>query len=154
MTNWELVPPGVVTVTWTEPDPEGAVTVSCVSDRTVNEVAAVAPKRTTVAVARPVPVTVTPVPAGPEAGVSEPTVGTAAANSRSGESEGRCAELFNGMILKGEGKALSGRMSHARDSSAERRSPKPAQARGDRPPGRAIPGARPGTRGRSPGRAV
>lgn len=88
MTNWELVPLRVVTVTCTEPAPAGAVTVSCVSDRTVNEVAAVAPKRTAVAPVKPVPVTVTTVPAAPEAGESELTVGTAAASGRPVETEG------------------------------------------------------------------
>ncbi|GAB7029595.1 hypothetical protein JCM4914_10560 [Streptomyces platensis subsp. malvinus] len=82
-----LVPLGVVTVTWTTPEPGGEVAVRRVSDVTVNEAAGTAPKRTAVAPLKPVPVTVTPVPpvAGPEAGDTEPTVGPDAAANRSSE---------------------------------------------------------------------
>lgn len=56
-----LVPPGVVTVTGTAPMPECATALSRVSLRTLN-VAGLAPKATTVAVVKPLPVRVTLLP--------------------------------------------------------------------------------------------
>jgi hypothetical protein len=81
--NWfeasvALVPPVVVTVTFTAPAaPAGAVAVICVAEFTVNPVAFVAPKRTAVAPVNPVPVIVTFVPPDvePELGLSALTVG-------------------------------------------------------------------------------
>jgi hypothetical protein len=73
-----LVPPGVVTVTSTTPEPAGAVAVIWVSELTVTLVAAVAPNLTDVAPVKPVPVIVTTVPpaAGPEVGLMPVTLGT------------------------------------------------------------------------------
>jgi len=73
-----LTPPTVVTVTGTVPVPAGATAVTCVSETTVNDVAAVAPKLTPVAVDSPVPVRVTVVPpiTGPETGKTEVKTGT------------------------------------------------------------------------------
>ncbi|GFE19790.1 hypothetical protein Sliba_02430 [Streptomyces nigrescens] len=74
------MPPGVVTVICTVPVPAGATAVTWVSETTVKEVAGVAPNRTAVVAARPVPVSVTVVPpaAGPELGVAEVRAGTGA----------------------------------------------------------------------------
>jgi hypothetical protein len=70
-----LVPPdGVVTVTSTVPVPLGAVAVMEVAESAVM-VAAVEPKSTALALARLVPVIVTLVPAEPEVGLIEVTVG-------------------------------------------------------------------------------
>jgi hypothetical protein len=72
------VPPGFVTLTSTVPTvPVGAVTVNCVSDRTVKLVAGMSPNFTLVAVVKFVPVTVTnvPPPVGPELALSPVTVG-------------------------------------------------------------------------------
>jgi hypothetical protein len=69
------VPPGVVTVTSTVPDPAGATAVMDVADTTLKEVAAVEPNLTAVAPVRFVPVTVTEVPVGPEGGLTEVTTG-------------------------------------------------------------------------------
>ncbi len=71
-----VVPPGVVTVTSTVPEPAGAVAVMLVELLTVKLGAAVAPKLTAPAPVRPVPVMVTEVPFGPEVGLSAVTVGT------------------------------------------------------------------------------
>ena len=83
--NWfeapvALVPPVVVTVTFTTPAaPAGAVAVSCVAEFTVKPMAFVAPKCTAVAPVNPVPVIVTLVPPDvePELGLSALTVGAA-----------------------------------------------------------------------------
>ncbi|MDH6710457.1 hypothetical protein P3T27_007207, partial [Kitasatospora sp. MAA19] len=72
-----LVPPGVVTVTSTEPEPAGTVAVICVADTTVNDVAATAPNRTAVAPVNPLPVSVTTDPAAPDAGLTEASTGAA-----------------------------------------------------------------------------
>ncbi|GAA2306887.1 hypothetical protein Scani_20130 [Streptomyces caniferus] len=94
MTNWLLVPLGVVTVTCTVPVPSGAVAVIWVSELTVNEGDGVAPKRTAVALVKPVPVTITGVPPAeePEGGETERTAGTAAADDCASEASGDCAE--------------------------------------------------------------
>jgi hypothetical protein len=80
--NWSavlvaLVPPEVVTVRFTVPEPAGEVAVSEVIELSVTAVAAVAPKLTVTPVTKFVPVTVTVVPpaAGPEVGLRELTVG-------------------------------------------------------------------------------
>ena len=80
--NWSaalvpLVPPGVVTVTSTVPDPGGDVAVICEELTTVTFVAPFAPKSTAVAPVRFVPVIVTLVPpeAGPEEGLIAVIVG-------------------------------------------------------------------------------
>ena len=71
-----LVPPGVVTVTFTVPVPLGARAVSVVALLTANVVAGFpAPKSTTVAPVKLVPVMVTKVPLGPELGLTPVTVG-------------------------------------------------------------------------------
>lgn len=72
-----LVPPGVVTVTSTVPEPGGEVAVICVELTTATFVAPFAPKATDVAPVRFVPVIVTLVPpdVGPEAGLMPVTVG-------------------------------------------------------------------------------
>jgi hypothetical protein len=74
-----LVPPAVVTVTATVPEPTGLVAVICVELSTVNVVAAEAPKLTTVAFVKSVPVIVTDVPpeSGPPLGLTPVTVGAA-----------------------------------------------------------------------------
>ncbi len=73
------MPPGVVTVTSTTPEPAGLSAVTLVALTTVRLVAAVVPKSTTVAPVKPVPVMVTRVPpaAGPEVGLRAVTVGAA-----------------------------------------------------------------------------
>ena len=72
------VPPPVVTVMSTVPAGlAGDTTVIDVSLLTVKVVAASVPKSTAAAPVRPVPVTVTVVPAGPEDGLTELTVGAA-----------------------------------------------------------------------------
>ena len=53
------VPPGVITVIWTVPDPAGAVAVICVELSTVLEVALVDPNLTSVAPVKFVPVITT-----------------------------------------------------------------------------------------------
>jgi hypothetical protein len=80
--NWSavlvvLVPPEVVTVRFTVPEPAGEVAVSEVIELSVTFVAAVPPKLTVAPVTKFVPVTVTVVPpaAGPEVGLRELTVG-------------------------------------------------------------------------------
>ena len=71
------VPPGVVTLT--EPVvPEPTTAVICVAELTVKLVAAMPPKLTALALAKPVPVTVTEVPGPAVVGVNEVIVGTAA----------------------------------------------------------------------------
>ena len=72
-----LVPPGVVTVTSTVPEPAGAVAVMLVALLTAKLEAACAPKSTALAPVNPVPVivTVVPPPAGPVVGWSPVTVG-------------------------------------------------------------------------------
>ena len=72
-----LVPPEVVTVRFTVPEPAGEVAVSEVIELSVTFVAAVPPKLTVAPVTKFVPVTVTVVPpaAGPEVGLRELTVG-------------------------------------------------------------------------------
>ena len=72
------MPPAVVTVTLTVPDPLGAVTVMEVALSAVT-VPGVAPKSTWVAELRLVPVTVTvePPASGPATGETPVTVGTA-----------------------------------------------------------------------------
>ncbi len=75
----ELVPPGVVTVTWCAPVPAGLVAVNDVALVNVTDVAAVNPNETVEPAVNPVPVTVTTVPPanGPAAGDSAVTDGTA-----------------------------------------------------------------------------
>jgi hypothetical protein len=79
--NWSAaetaeVPPAVVTVTSTVPDPAGAVAVIDVSEPTVY-VAVVVPNLTAVAPVKPDPVidTLVPPPSGPLVGAMEVTVG-------------------------------------------------------------------------------
>lgn len=74
-----LVPPGVVTVTSTVPEPDGEEAVICVAESTVKVVAAVAPNLMDVTPVKPVPVMTTDMlPAvGPEVGVIDVTVGAA-----------------------------------------------------------------------------
>jgi hypothetical protein len=74
-----LVPPGVVTVTSTVPLPAGEVAEMLLELLTVKVVAAVPPNFTAVAPVKFVPVTVTevPLPAGPEDGLTDVTVGAA-----------------------------------------------------------------------------
>ena len=73
------VPPGVVTVTLTVPDPAGAATTICVAESTVTLVTAAVPNVTFVAPAKFVPVIVTWVPpaAAPEVGLIFVAVGAA-----------------------------------------------------------------------------
>ena len=73
------VPPGVVTVTSTVPDPAGEVAEMDVALFTITPVAAVVPNLTLVAPVKPVPVTVTEVPplVGPPEGFTALTVGGA-----------------------------------------------------------------------------
>ena len=80
--NWsaELVgetPPGVVTVTFTVPEPAGLVAVIEVDEVTLTAVAGLAPKVTVEPVVKPVPVMVTTVlpAAGPVDGLTALTVG-------------------------------------------------------------------------------
>jgi hypothetical protein len=72
------VPPGVVTVMLTVPDPAGDVAVIFVAELTVNDPAAVDPNLTAVAPVKPVPVIVTdvPPPNGPTVGLMLMTAGT------------------------------------------------------------------------------
>jgi len=102
VTNWLLVPLGVVTVTCTVPVPSGVVAVIWVSETTVNDGAGVAPKRTAVAPVKPVPVivTVVPPPEDPEAGETERTAGVAAAGVCAAEAVGGSAERFTAMVLR------------------------------------------------------
>ena len=74
-----LVPPGVVTVTLTVPEPAGEVMLRLVSLVTPRMVPAVVPNLTAVAPVNPVPVIVTdvPPPAGPLTGDKLVTVGVA-----------------------------------------------------------------------------
>jgi hypothetical protein len=76
-----LVPPGVVTVMSTAPDPAGATALICCALTTVNDVAGVEPKFTAVAPVRLPPTTAIwfPPAAGPFDGLSELTVGAGAA---------------------------------------------------------------------------
>ncbi len=60
------VEPGRVTVMWTDPLPAGATAVICVAELTT-KLAAVAPKSTAVAPVKPLPSTMTDVPADPTA---------------------------------------------------------------------------------------
>ncbi|BBH18908.1 hypothetical protein Back11_02530 [Paenibacillus baekrokdamisoli] len=73
------VPPVVVTLTSTVPEPAGAIAVICVAESTVKDVAAVAPNVTAVAPDRFVPVNVTLVPpdVGPDVGEMLVIVGAA-----------------------------------------------------------------------------
>ena len=80
--NWspepvELVPPGVLTVTSTVPEPAGEVAVTCVADSALTPLALVEPNLTSLAPVRFVPVIVTVVPpaAGPLVGSTFVTVG-------------------------------------------------------------------------------
>ena len=72
-----LVPPGVVTVTSTVPDPAGEVAVTCVGDSALSAVAFAEPNLTSLAPVRFVPVIFTelPPPAGPLVGSTSVTVG-------------------------------------------------------------------------------
>jgi hypothetical protein len=72
-----LVPPGEATRMSTVPVPAGEVAVICVAEFIVNEVAAVPPNVTAVALVKPVPVRVTEVPpaAGPDVGEMPVTAG-------------------------------------------------------------------------------
>ena len=63
----------------TVPDPAGAVAVIWVSDTTENADAATPPNETEVAPVKPLPVTVTTVPAWPDVGLMPETVGAEAA---------------------------------------------------------------------------
>ena len=74
-----LVPPDVVAVTSTTPEPAGLVAVIWVSELNVNVVAATEPNLTAVTPVKPVPVIVTEVAplAGPVLGDTELTVGRA-----------------------------------------------------------------------------
>jgi hypothetical protein len=76
-----LVPPGVVTVTSTAPDPAGTTALICAELTTENDVAGVAPKLTPVAPVKLLPTTaiVFPPAAGPLDPLSEFTVGAGAA---------------------------------------------------------------------------
>src|SRR5436853_2728915 len=71
------VPPAVVTVTLTDPEPAGDVTVICVAELTMIFSAEVGPKRTLAPAVKPVPVIVTMVPpvVGPICGVMDVMVG-------------------------------------------------------------------------------
>ena len=73
------MPPEVVTVTLTVPDPIGAVAVICVFELTTKLDAGAPPKLTEVAPAKLVPVMVTALPpaVGPAVGLSAVTVGAA-----------------------------------------------------------------------------
>lgn len=71
-----LVPPGVVTVMSTVPDPDGTVALIWVSDTTEKPAAGTVPKTTPVAPVKPVPVMVTDDAAGPEEGLTPDTLGT------------------------------------------------------------------------------
>jgi hypothetical protein len=80
------VPPGVVTVTSTVPAaPAGEVAVIFVADRTVTDVAAVAPNLTVAPATNALPVIVTDVPPfrGPEDGLTPVTAGTESYAKRS-----------------------------------------------------------------------
>src|SRR5205085_3758339 len=70
------VPAAFVTVIFPLVAPVGTVALICVSEFTVNVVAAVPLKLTPVAPVKPVPVRVTLVPAGPLTGVNEVMLGT------------------------------------------------------------------------------
>ena len=72
------VPPAVVTAIGPLVAPAGTVAVSCVSEPTANDEAAAPLNATEVAPVNPVPVTVTEVPAGPDAGEKPLTVGAEA----------------------------------------------------------------------------
>ena len=63
-----LVPAGLVTVTWTIPEPAGGVAVIWVAESTINVVAGLAPNVTAVAPLKLVPVIVTVIP--PSAGLT------------------------------------------------------------------------------------
>jgi hypothetical protein len=73
------VPPGVVTVTSTEPDPSGDVTVMEVEELMLTLVPAEIPKLTVAPAVKPEPLTITlaPPPAGPPLGLKPVTTGTA-----------------------------------------------------------------------------
>ncbi len=88
----EDVPPGVVAVTSTAPDPAGEVAVIEVAESAVI-VAASRPKSTAITLLRLVPVMVTEVPpaAGPVVGVIEVTVG--AGGGGGGVAVGQAVEL-------------------------------------------------------------
>ena len=82
--NWSAadvaeVPPAVVTLTSTVPEPAGDVAVIWVGELTVKPVAEVAPNVTAVVPEKPLPVMVTVVPpaSGPDVGETELTVGAA-----------------------------------------------------------------------------
>ena|SRR5690242_13140785 len=79
-TVW-LVPPDVVTVTSTAPDPAGTTALICAELTTENDVAGVEPKLTAVAPVKLLPTTAIEFPpaAGPFDGLSEFTVGAGAA---------------------------------------------------------------------------
>ena len=72
-----LVPPGVLTVTCTVPEPAGEVAVTCVADSALSALALAEPNLTSLAPVRFVPVIVTVVPpaAGPLVGETFVTVG-------------------------------------------------------------------------------
>jgi hypothetical protein len=80
--NWSaaplaLVPPGVVTLMSTVPEPAGDVAVICPAELTVKPTAGVEPKLTALALLKFVPTIVTLVPpaAGPDEGLTPMTVG-------------------------------------------------------------------------------
>ena len=70
------VPPGVVTKMVALSNPAGTRAVICVSESTVKLEAGTVPKLTSVAPVKPVPVIVTAVPTGPDAGLNDVIVGT------------------------------------------------------------------------------
>ena len=70
------VPPGAVTLMGECAKPLGTTAVICVSESTVKLVAAMAPNVTFVAPVKPVPVTVTLLPTGPDVGLNAVIVGT------------------------------------------------------------------------------
>jgi len=76
------VPEGVVTEIGPDVAPEGTTAVTCVSESTVNEDAAVPLNDTPVAPVKPVPVIVTDVPTGPLDGENPEIVGVARVVSR------------------------------------------------------------------------
>ena len=71
------MPPGVLTVTSTVPEPAGEVAVTCVADSALSALAFAEPNLTSLAPVRFVPVIVTVVPpaAGPLVGETFVTVG-------------------------------------------------------------------------------
>ena len=72
------MPPGLITVMSTVPEPAGLVATISVSERTLKDAGSPAPKSTEVARLKPLPVMVTLVPpaAGPADGDTPETAGT------------------------------------------------------------------------------